>query len=140
MSNPIQKIKDRVTGKIYLISDRFGAFVAVDNQYSALIPKKEFFGAFRPGDDISARVTKVNEDGRLELALREKAYIQMETDAQKVLGMLEENGGILHFNDKASPEKIRQEAGMSKNEFKRAVGNLLKAGKIELGEKNIRLK
>lgn len=137
--SPYQK-DDRVTGRIYQMSDKFGAFVAVDDQYSALIPKKECFGNLRAGDVVSARVTKVNEDGRLELAVREKAYLQMETDAKKVLEMLKSCHGELPFNDKADPERIRRETGMSKNEFKRAVGNLLKAGKIEIGEKNIRLK
>lgn len=137
--SPYQK-DDRVTGRIYQMSDKFGAFVAVDDQYSALIPKKECFGNLRAGDVVSARVTKVNEDGRLELAVREKAYLQMETDAKKVLEMLKNCHGELPFNDKADPERIRRETGMSKNEFKRAVGNLLKAGKIEIGEKNIRLK
>ena len=46
--------------------------------------------------------------------------------------------GILPFTDKASPTIIQKEFGMSKNEFKRAVGNLLKSGKIEITEKSIR--
>ena len=46
--------------------------------------------------------------------------------------------GVLPFTDKASPEVIRRELAMSKNEFKRAVGNLLKNGRIEITEKAIR--
>ena len=51
---------------------------------------------------------------------------------------IESYDGVLPFNDKASPETIRREMNMSKNEFKRAVGNLLKMGKIEITEKSIR--
>ena len=47
---------------------------------------------------------------------------------------------VLPFTDKASPERIREEMSMSKNEFKRAVGHLLKEGKIEIGESDIRIK
>ena len=61
----------------------------------------------------------------------------METDAENILAMIEEYDGVLPFNDKASPELIRRETQMSKNEFKRAVGNLLKAGKIEIAENTI---
>ena len=47
--------------------------------------------------------------------------------------------GVLPFTDKASPDVIRRETGMSKNEFKRAVGNLLKNGKIIIKPDVIRL-
>lgn len=122
---------DRVTGRVYEMSDNFGAFVAVDNVYSALIPLKELYGKVELGQDISARVVKVREDGRLTLSIRDKAYLQMDKDAERILAMLEEREGILPFNDKASPECIKQETGMSKNEFKRAVGRLYKERKIE---------
>ncbi len=137
--SPYQK-DDRVRGRVYEISDNFGAFVAVDNQYSGLIPKRELYGRVELGEDVEARVVKVHEDGKLELSIREKAYIQMEKDAQELLSLLEQKGGRLPFNDKSSPEIIRRNTGMSKNEFKRAVGNLLKAGKIEIAENAILLR
>ncbi len=126
------KKDDRVMGTVYEISDNFGAFVAVDDIYSGLIPKKELYGNVRIGDSVFARVSSVKEDGRLNLSLREKAYLQMDTDAEKILSMIKENGGKLPFTDKASPELLREKTGMSKNEFKRAVGRLLKEGKIEI--------
>lgn len=131
---------DKVTGIIYEISQNFGAFVAVDYCYSALIPKKEMTKELKVGDVISARVSARKEDGKLDLSLREKAYIQMSIDAEKVLEKLEEGNGVIPFTDKASPELIRTEMGMSKNEFKRAVGNLLKAGKLEITKTEIRSK
>ena len=134
------KKDDQVKGRIYTISEEFGAFVAVDNLYSALIPKKEMYGQVRAGEDIAARVTEVKPDGRLTLSIREKAYLQMEKDAEEVLSIIDSYEGVLPFNDKVSPEIIKRETGMSKNEFKRAVGNLLKAGKIEITEKVIRRK
>ncbi len=135
--SPYQK-EDRVSGYLYEISQQFGAFVAVDCRYSALIPPRELYGKLQTGDRIEARVVRVHEDGKLDLSVREKAYVQMEKDAQKVLAVIEDCGGVLPFTDKASPELIRQEMQMSKNEFKRAVGNLLKNGKIEITPKEIR--
>lgn len=132
------KKDDRVTGRVYELSDNFGAFVAVDNQYSALIPQKELYGKVELGKDVSARVVQVREDGKLSLSIREKAYLQMDRDAEELLAIIDSYAGALPFNDKASPEIIRRETGMSKNEFKRAVGRLLKEGKIEITEKAIR--
>ena len=129
---------DQVHGRVYEISDNFGAFVAVDNLYSALIPKKELYGRVEIGEDVEARVVKVHEDGKLNLSIREKSYLQIEKDAQELLRILDSYEGALPFNDKASPEIIKRETGMSKNEFKRAVGKLLKTGRIEIGEKVIR--
>ena len=87
---------------------------------------------------MEARVLRVREDGKLDLSVREKAYLQMDADAEKVLALLDSYEGALPFSDKAAPEVIKHETGMSKNEFKRAVGRLLKQGKIEIGEKTIR--
>jgi len=134
------KKDDKVTGVVYEISDNFGAFVAVDNCFSALIAKKEMTTKLSVGDVVSARVASIKKEGKLDLSLREKAYIQMSIDAEKVMKKLEEGNGVLPFTDKASPELIKAEMDMSKNEFKRAVGNLLKAGKIEIGETQIRWK
>ena len=138
MSNqsPYQK-DDKVKGRIYEISENLGAFVAVDNRYYGLIPKKEIFQDFKEGQEIEARVLKVREDGKLDLSVRDKAYIQMAADSEKVMKVIEEFDGVLPFNDKARPETIRREFNMSKNEFKRAVGRLLKEGKIRITETSI---
>jgi len=104
--SPYQK-EDKVSGRVYEISDNFGAFVAVDNIYSALIPKKEMYGEIVVGEDITARVVKVHEDGRLVLSVREKAYLQIEKDAEAILDLLESYAGSLPFNDKAAPEVIK---------------------------------
>lgn len=137
--SPYQK-DDKVSGRIYEISQNFGAFVAVDDCFSALIPKKEMTKDLKVGDIVQARVAARKEDGKLDLSLREKAYIQMNIDAEKVMQKLEKMGGVLPFTDKASPELIREQMDMSKNEFKRAVGNLLKAGKLEITQTEIRRK
>lgn len=132
--------EDIVTGRIYEISDNFGIFVAVDDRYSALIPKKQMYGEkeFRVGEIITARITEVKEDGKLDLSVRKKAYLQIDDDAEKLMKIIESFDGVLPFSDKADPEVIRRETGMSKNEFKRAAGRLYKERRIEIGEKFIR--
>ena len=133
------KVDDQVEGIIYELSDNFGVFVAVDNLYSALIPKREAFGKLRVGDRVKARVVKVKEDGKLDLSVREKAFLQMDVDADLIMKRMEEYGGSLPFTDKADPELIKKEFDLSKNAFKRAIGRLLKEGKIEIREKSIEI-
>ena len=133
------KVDDQVEGIIYELSDNFGVFVAVDNLYSALIPKREAFGKLRVGDRVKARVVKVKEDGKLDLSVREKAFLQMDADADLIMKRMEEYGGSLPFTDKADPELIKKEFDLSKNAFKRAIGRLLKEGKIEIREKSIEI-
>lgn len=131
---------DIVTGHVYEISGNFGVFVAVDDKYSALVPVKELYGGkkYQVGDRLTGRVTSVKEDGKLELAVRQKAYLQMGEDEEKLMAVIESYDGVLPFSDKAAPEVIRRETGMSKNEFKRALGGLYKQRRVEIGEKSVR--
>lgn len=133
------KKDDHVEGIVYELSENFGVFVAVDDKYCAMIPKREVCREFRVGERIKARVTGVKPDGKLDLSAREKAFIQMDKDAEKVMKYLEDHDGIIPFTDKADPELIREEMGFGKNAFKRAVGRLLKAHKIVIKEKTIEI-
>ncbi len=136
---PYQK-DDTVTGIVYEIIEAFGAFVAVDYKYSALIPKSELFSPLKPGDIISARIISVREDGKLTLSLREKAYMQMDKDTGMLLDKLKAANGFLPYHDKTDSEVIKTELQISKNAFKRAIGRLYKAGDIIITDEGIRLK
>lgn len=135
--SPYQK-DDTVQGIVYEISERFGVFVAVDDRYSALIPAKEPTKGVKVGDRIQARVAGVLEDGKLTLSLRDKAYIQVGKDAERILQMLDQAGGRLPLHDKSDPEVIKDKTGMSKNEFKRAIGNLYRQRLIIIEPDGIR--
>lgn len=129
---------ETVTGRVYEFSDNFGTFVAVDDKYSAKIPVSEDGSFLKIGDVIEAKVTAVKPDGKLDLTLREKAYIQMGTDAEKMMELLDSYAGVLPFTEKASPEVIKRETGLSKAAFKRAIGTLYKHRKITLNDGKIR--
>lgn len=139
LSNEAPYEKDAwVEGRVYEINENLGVFVAVDDKYFGLIPMKEVYAKCQPGDVVRARVTKRRDDGKLDLSLREKAYLQMNSDVDHILKVLDEFDGVLPFNDRVSPEVIKREFQLSKNAFKRAIGHLLKEGKIEITEKSIR--
>ena len=131
---------DEVYGRVYEISDNFGVFIAVDDQYSALLPKKEVFEDYRINQPVYARVAQVMEDGRLTLSVRKKIPEQMNEDAEIIYDCLETAGGFLPYHDKSAPEVIAREFHMSKNAFKRAIGHLMKSGKIIIEKEGIRIK
>lgn len=135
-NSPYQR-EDRVSGTVYEIIDSFGAYVAVDDQFSALIPKHQLFTKLAAGETVSAHVTKVQPDGRLELSIRERSYLLLGTDGEKIYEMLCQAGGFLPYHDKTSPELIQAKFGLSKSAFKRAIGHLQKNGKIIIEEDGI---
>lgn len=134
------KENDLVEGTIYSINRDIGAFVAVEDKYDGLIPKKELLGVYELGQRVEVRISRVLDDGKLDLSLRDRAYIQMETDAQTIMERLKENKGILNLNDNSPAQLIREELEMSKSGFKRAVGRLLREEMIEFTKNGIRLK
>lgn len=131
---------DEVEGIVYEIKEPMGAFVAVDNECHGIIPWNDLSDSIRVGMTVQARVTSVREDGKINLSPRKKAYLQMDEDGEKILKVIEEYDGVLPYNDKVSPEIIKRDFDMSKAAFKRAAGHLMKAGKIEITEKSIRIK
>ncbi len=128
---------DSVNGYIYEINEKIGAFVAVEDKYQGLIPKQELHKRVNVGDTMKLRVSEVREDGKLNLSISQLAYQQMEEDSEMVYQAIMSFDGVLPFNDKASPQLIERELGLSKAAFKRAVGRLLKEGRIEIHEHSI---
>jgi len=135
---PYQK-DDMVKGTVYQVHEQFGAYVAVDNKYSALVPKKELHCELKPGDEIEARVLEVKEDGKLDLSLRQKAYVQMDEDSALILDKLKQAGGSLPYQDKSSADEIKEEFNLSKAAFKRAIGRLYKERVIVIEKDGIRI-
>ena len=139
-TDPPYKKGDHVRGTVYQVRPGFGAFVAVDDCYSGLVHASELYDRVAVGDALELRVIHVRDDGRMDLSLRNAIPQQMSEDAEMVADVIRSYGGTLPFTDKADPERIRDEFGLSKNAFKRAVGRLLKEGRIEINEKTITLK
>ncbi len=129
---------DIVRGRVYEFSDNFGMFVAVSDTFSGRVPRHEDYRGIKVGDVIETRVTDVKSDGKLDLTLRDKPEVQMNVDAQKILNLLDSYGGVLPFTEKATPEVIKRETGLSKNAFKRTVGHLYREHKITIEHDAIR--
>ena len=135
--NSTHEPEDIVSGTVYNYNPKYGAFVAVDNKYHGLIQQKELAQKVYIGMPIEARIKSVRPDGKMDLSLRKKAYLQVDDDAKKIVEFMENNGGKIDYTDKASPERIKTDFNMSKSEFKRAIGRLLKEKRLTIGENNI---
>ncbi len=137
--SPYQK-GEWVDGMVYEILPNFGAYVVIDDRYSAMIPSREITKALHAGDNVHARIAIRHEDGKLGLSLNDTIPNQLDTDANTVLTKLKEAGGFLPYHDKSDPKLITEQFRLSKNAFKRAIGHLMKDGQISIAEDGIRLK
>lgn len=131
---------DWVDGVVYANNPEIGAFILVEQRYNGLIPADGMRGALRVGEPVRARVEQIKPDGKIDLSLQSRAHEKMDADAIAILRMVQANQGFLRVNDKSDPETIRLLFGMSKAQFKRCIGRLLKQGRITFCEDGIALK
>lgn len=133
-------VDDAITGTVYQKNDDMGVFVAIDSKYHGLIPLREAFGNLEIGSIVNGTVLAVREDGKIDITVRGRAYMNLDNDSKLILGKINDNEGVLMMNDKTDPEEIKRVFGFSKRAFKRAVGGLLKAGTIEFIDGGMKLK
>ncbi|MFD1317681.1 CvfB family protein [Loigolactobacillus zhaoyuanensis] len=125
-----------VLGTIYRLK-MVGSYVYTSEHYLGFIHPSERDAEPRLGQQVKARVIGVRPDGVLNLSLRPRAYEAIGDDAQMILAVLQHQpAGRIPYTDKSNPEDIKQYFGISKGQFKRALGHLMKAGvvKQEAGE------
>lgn len=134
------KENDRVEAVVYSLHPELGAFVLVEGQYSGLLPRTKMKGAVRLGQKLTLRVEGVKADGKVDLSMFSRTYERLDADAHQIDQTLKANHGFLRVNDHTDPEKIQILFGMSKSQFKRALGRLLKEGQVEFYEDGIRRK
>ncbi|MHA6251549.1 CvfB family protein [Oceanobacillus sp. CAU 1775] len=115
-------------------SSREGTEVLTEDNYRGFIHHTERKSEPRLGEQVTGRVIAVKEDGTINMSLRPLIKESIPLDAELILQHLELNDGVIPFSDKSAPEEIRETFNMSKAAFKRALGNLMKTGKVEQKE------
>jgi predicted RNA-binding protein (virulence factor B family) len=114
-----------------------GYRVVIDNRHWAMIYKNQLFRPIRMGDRCRGWVRKITEDMRIDVSLQQTGLAEVETSVVRLEKMLEEGGGKLAVNDRSEPTEVARLTGMSKKVFKRALGMLLKQGKVRQTEQGI---
>jgi len=116
-----------------------GANAIVNGLHHGLIYIDDIFEDIRTGDRIKAYVKKVREDNKIDLVLQAPGYRSIEPNANFVLDELKAAGGFLALHDKSDPDAIKDQLGMSKKSFKKAIGSLYKDKQIVIKEDGIEL-
>ena len=114
-----------------------GYRVVINNRHWAMIYKNQLFRPIRMGDKTKGWVRKITEDMRIDVSLQQTGLAEVETSVVKLEQMLKEHGGVLGVNDHSEPQDVARLTGMSKKVFKRALGMLLKQGKVRQTEYGI---
>lgn len=133
------EVGTKTTGIIYNIHDDLGVFVAVESKYQGLLPQKEVTKKYHIGEVIECKIARVKDDGRMDLTVKEQGFAQMEAEEEKLYHALIAHDGFLPINDDSPKEEINDTLEMSKRSFKRALGRLMKAGKVKQEDSGIRL-
>lgn len=134
--NPYQ-VGEKTIGTVYLVHKELGIFIAVDDQYAGMIYRQNACDIPAVGDRIDVIIQKIHPDGKLVLSNRQAPKLQIASQAEELCVWLSRNNGVIPFNDKADPMVIRKAFNMSKADFKRAIGRLLKEGKVVIKENSI---
>jgi uncharacterized protein len=115
-----------------------GVKVIVENRFAGLIYHQDFNKRLLKGEITTGYIYNIREDGKLDVRLEPEGYGKIEPLSEELFAMLEKRGGVIHLHDKSSPDEIKRQVGMSKKNFKKAVGNLYKMKYISLDDNCIR--
>ena len=124
--------------EIYAFTD-LGISVAINNEYTGLVYKNQVYDNYQEGEKLKAYIKCVRDDGKIDVSLQPNQGTHVFSSADKILEYLKAGDGKSRFNDKSSPEDIKNEFQISKMVFKRAIGKLYKQGKIKITDQGIEL-
>lgn len=110
---------------------RVGTFILSEEGYKVFVHETEREQEPRLGQEVNFRVIGINDKGEVNASFLEKAYKRLGTDGERIVEYMQMHGDMMEFTDKSSPEDIKATFNLSKGQFKRALGGLLKEGKIE---------
>lgn len=121
--------------------NRIGYRVIVNQRHWGMLYENEVFEALQVGDTRTAYVKKLREDHKIDLSLQPLGYdASIDADTQQLLDALVHHGGYLPLGDKSAPELIQTHIGLSKKRFKKAVGHLLKLGRLSIEDDGLHLR
>jgi predicted RNA-binding protein (virulence factor B family) len=116
-----------------------GFRVVINNRHWGMIYNDQIFTPVAVGDRLTAYVHRISEEGRIDIMLQQEGKDQTDSAAAKLVELLKANKGALPIGDKSSPEEIAFLTGLSKKNFKRAVGALYKQRLVTIGEGEVKL-
>ena len=108
-----------------------GSFLlSVPENYRIFVHNSEQEREPRLGQEIDVRIIGIRDDGTLNGSMLPRKEERLGDDAETLLRYLNDVGGRMPFTDKSTPEEIKEMFNLSKAAFKRALGKLMKEGRI----------
>ncbi|KGF66352.1 S1 RNA-binding domain-containing protein [Pseudomonas lutea] len=111
----------------------------INNKHWGLIHKNEVFKFLRSGKQEKGFIKEVRSDGNISLSLQPVGEQLASSLNAQILGKLRDNNGVLPVSDKSDPQVISNLFGVSKGNFKKAIGALYKQGQIVIHADRIEL-
>lgn len=122
-----------------LRNSSLGVNVMINEMHTGLIFENDVNQPLKIGQKLVGFIKTIREDNKIDVVLQREGTASFEPNTQKVVDVLNANGGTLNLHDKSDPAEISKVLLMSKKAFKKAVGNLYRARKIELVDGGIKL-
>jgi hypothetical protein len=116
-----------------------GYMAIINNKHEGMLYASDVFEDLERGQRLKGYITKVREDGKIDLTLTKPGYEKIDEMAERILELLRDNKGYMDLNDKSPAEEIYLMCGMSKKNFKKSIGALYKQKLIDIEETGIRL-
>ena len=135
---PRLRVGDKVEALIWQKTD-LGFKAIIENKYGALLYDSQVFKDIHTGDKVEAYITKIRPDGKIDIALQQSGRQHTEDFAEQLLRYLQYRGGRCRLGDKSSAEEIKEQFGVSKKTYKRAIGDLYKRRLITITDDGIEL-
>jgi predicted RNA-binding protein (virulence factor B family) len=120
-------------------STDLGIKVIINNKHWGMLYHNEIFKSLDVGEKLVGFIKKIREDNKIDVALQKQGYDEITNASDRIISLLKENKGFLPLTDKSDPEIIYEVAQMSKKVFKKAIGALYKARKVELRDSGVHL-
>lgn len=144
LSSALKNEEVLVIGEFYLANVMYfldnGCIAYTDNGKEIFIHRNNTRTSPRLGEEITVKILSKNESGNYSGSLIEQKEIMLDKDANLIYQYLLDHGGIMPFTDQSDVEQIYKVFHMSKGAFKRALGSLYKADKVELSKENTKIK
>ena len=111
----------------------------VENKYQGLLYSNEVFGELKQGETTKAIIKKIREDNKIDLRLFKNDASDISKFEQQIIEYLKKHDGKMNINDKSEPEEIYRTFGISKKNFKKALGALYRKNIIDLKDSLVKL-
>lgn len=111
----------------------------INSEHWGILYKNQLYKPVKTGDRMKGYVNKVRDDEKIDLLPEKPGYEKVDAISQKILDELKQNRGFMAVTDNTSPEMIKVLFGISKKNFKKAIGNLYKNRMITFNSDGIRL-